>query len=310
MARPIPIAPPAWLNQARYVSRGDARFLHDECHVQRVYEQEGVALRRAAPGAGAAVLDIGSNVGMMATRAAEALGPEGLVIAAEPLPATYAALAHNVAVHREACAAAGTPAAPVVTVAVGVGDGSVAACDFVFYPRAAGWGTMAALAAPEGVAADMDAAVDNFLNDPSSTALSPLQRSVAGALRRLAPGLYRAATRAAVRRMMAGAEVLSCPMTTVSALIDEYGVRDVVMLKVDVERAEAAVLRGVQARHWPAIAAAAVEAHAENLEEVVAVLRGPGGFDAVTVKQTPDLAGTSIHMVFATRGGGAASGAE
>lgn len=308
MARPLIVAPP-WLQKARFVSRADAQFLYDECHVQRVYEQGRVTLRRAAPHSNVAVLDVGANVGMFSTRAAEALGPGGLVIAAEPLPTTYAALEHNVAVHRDFCAEAGTPCAPVIAVNAGVGDGSTDACDFIFYPRAAGWGTMASLESPDTIFADMDAVVDNFLDDESNTALNPLQRMMGGTLRRVAPVLYRAVTRMAVQRMLAGREIQRCKMTTVSALIDDNNVRDVALLKIDVERAEVGVLKGVEARHWPTIGAVSAEAHAENLDEVVAILRGAGGFDKVTVQQTPDLVGTSIHMVFATRGEGSSGDA-
>jgi len=47
--------------------------LYEESHVKRVYEQTPVSL---TPNPGGVVLDIGANVGMFATRAAEALGDQ------------------------------------------------------------------------------------------------------------------------------------------------------------------------------------------------------------------------------------------
>lgn len=64
---------PAWLRAAKCVSRADVRLLYEESHVKRVYEQTPVSL---TPNPGGVVLDIGANVGMFATRAAEALGDQ------------------------------------------------------------------------------------------------------------------------------------------------------------------------------------------------------------------------------------------
>jgi hypothetical protein len=66
-------AQPGWLRKAQFVSKSDAAFLYDEIHLKRSYEQMGVRLTSAKTGDGV-VLDIGANVGMFATRAAEALG--------------------------------------------------------------------------------------------------------------------------------------------------------------------------------------------------------------------------------------------
>ena len=63
---------PSWVRTAQFTSRADAKFLYNEVHVKRAYEQNGVTLQRGETGT---VLDIGGNVGMFATRAAEAIGP-------------------------------------------------------------------------------------------------------------------------------------------------------------------------------------------------------------------------------------------
>ena len=68
---------PGWLCKAQFVSKSDVKFLYDEIHVKRSYEQMGVRLENRntnGGGGGGTVLDIGANIGMFATRAAEALG--------------------------------------------------------------------------------------------------------------------------------------------------------------------------------------------------------------------------------------------
>jgi len=68
-------AQPGWLRKAQFVSKSDAAFLYDEIYLKRSYEQMGVRLTPPNSGGGGVILDIGANVGMFATRAAEALGP-------------------------------------------------------------------------------------------------------------------------------------------------------------------------------------------------------------------------------------------
>lgn len=69
-APPSPL--PSWLRKAQFVSRADAKFLYNEVHTKRSYEQMGVTLEQGEQGT---ILDVGGNVGMFATRAAEVVGP-------------------------------------------------------------------------------------------------------------------------------------------------------------------------------------------------------------------------------------------
>jgi hypothetical protein len=290
-----PPPPPGWLSRARRVSAADVRFLFDEVHVRRCYLQRGVAL---APGA--TVVDVGANIGMAATFFAEEVGATGSVVALEPLPPTHAALAHNVALHAAWCAAAGRPCAPVATLEAGAGDGSARRAEFTLFPRAAGWGTMAE-ADDETIQRDMAAFVDGALDDAggASGALPPLAAAAGRALRAAAPWLLRLVVRAAVWWLLAGRRRYACALTTVSEVINEYGLEKVDLLKIDVERAELAVLRGVEARHWPRVAQVAAEAHAEDLAAAAALLRA-AGFDVEAV-QDGALRGTSIWMLYCTR---------
>ncbi|KAL4522488.1 hypothetical protein Ndes2437B_g07293 [Nannochloris sp. 'desiccata'] len=167
---------PGWLRKAQFVSKLDATFLYDEIHLKRSYEQSGVRLTPAntVGGGSRVVLDIGANVGMFATRAAEALGSlEGAhVIAAEPLPATFQALQSNIAVHNSWCMSENIPCASVTALQVGVGDDSClgTSASFTFYPKAAGWGTLTKFESPESIFSDMDAFINNALDDENSTA--------------------------------------------------------------------------------------------------------------------------------------------
>jgi FkbM family methyltransferase len=248
---------------------------------------------------GDTVLDVGANIGLFTCWAAEAAGPSGRVVALEPVPAVAAAAAGNTSRH----AAWHGAAAPVTLLAAAAGDGGTRALTITVYPRALGWSTCAPDAA--GVAADMAAFLDNFVDAPAS-GLPPLLAvavRLGAALKAwpLTRPLYAAAARAYTRHMLEGAATVECPCLTVSDVIDGQGLDRVDLLKVDVERGEAAVLKGISDRHWPLVRQVAAEVHAPAKAGIEAALRSRG-FE-VAFSQTGDLRGTSIYNCYAKRTG-------
>jgi len=230
--------------------------------------------------------------------------PQGAhVIAAEPLPATFQALQTNIALHHSWCTSENIPCAPVTALQVGIGDDSClgTSASFTFYPNAAGWGTLTKFESPESIFSDMDAFINNALDDENSTALSSVQRRLGLALRKVSPRLYKSVSRSAVRKLMAAKTIIECPMTTVSEIIEKNNVEKVNLLKVDTERGELGVLQGVREEHWSRIEQAALEVHEENLKRVLDILRSKGKFENIHTMQTADLKNTSIFMVFAYR---------
>ena len=73
-----------------YVSKADVAFLCREIEEKRCYFQHGISLAK-----GDTVIDVGANIGIFAAQAAREVSSSGRVIACEPLPATFAALQHN-----------------------------------------------------------------------------------------------------------------------------------------------------------------------------------------------------------------------
>ena len=70
---------------------------------------------------------------------------------------------------------------------------------------------------------------------------------------------------------------VDCELLTLSAVMDRYQIEEIHLLKVDVEKAELDVLRGVQLRHWPSIHHVVVEAQGEHrIVEVQELLRANG----------------------------------
>ena len=96
-------------------------------------------------------------------------------------------------------------------------------------------------------------------------------------------------------------ETFPCRLRTISEIVDQERVERIDLLKLDVERSEREVLRGIRAEHWGRIRQAVVEVHDENggLSEVQGLL-AEHQFE-VTAEQDPLLKGTPLFTVFASR---------
>ena len=204
--------------------------------------------------------------------------PDVRVVACEPVPPLAEALRRNLA-------EVGAPAYDVLE--CGLSDGAAPSAAFTFYPACSGWSTLTALEDPEEVARGMEAFLERELSfvPPSELGNAPSHSSevrLARALKAVLPArLYLPLQRLFVRRMLLGGLRVHAPLRTVSDILRSADLDRIDLLKVDVERAEAAVLAGVEAGDWPRIRQVALEAHEKDLERCIALLRGPGGFSEV-----------------------------
>jgi len=143
-----------------YVSRPDVKFIYDEIFGRGCYDFDD----DASSARGGSVIDVGANIGLASARFASLVGEGGRVIALEPVPATFRALARNCESLCGAAAAAARDEDAVELVgarerSVAVGGGAKGSgCGVVhahnvgvgstrgeftidFFPRAAGWST-------------------------------------------------------------------------------------------------------------------------------------------------------------------------
>ncbi|MFE4976930.1 FkbM family methyltransferase [Kitasatospora sp. NPDC056651] len=210
---------------------------------------------------GGTVVDVGANVGLLSLLCARRR-PGLVVVAAEPVPELYACLTRNLAAHVGEWRAE--------QVAVGATGGEL---PFTYYPQAPGNSGLYADAAAD------DAITRTYL---LNTGLDPEDAA------ELTEGVHRGIG-------------YSVRVVTVSELIERHRIDRVALLKVDVERAELDVLRGVEPRHWPRIDAVVAEVHDERdrLAACVELLRSRGF--TVTVTQDPLLADTVLYDLEAVR---------
>lgn len=95
------------------------------------------------------------------------------------------------------------------------------------------------------------------------------------------------------------AQTFPCRLRRLSAVMREQGVAQIDLLKIDVQKAELAVLEGVDAADWPRIRQLAIEVHDLDgrLARMLALLAGHGYL--VHHEQDPLYKGTNLHNIYA-----------
>ncbi|KAG2438647.1 hypothetical protein HXX76_005194 [Chlamydomonas incerta] len=268
----------------RHFTTDELQFLYREIYQDRVYLKHGVALRP-----GDSVVDVGANTGLFTMQAAEAVGPSGRVVSLEPLPATHALLAANVAAHAAWCGERGVQACRPTLLAVGAGPPGQREAVFTTYSdSASGWSTMTPN--DDEVRANMRSYILSLLegrtiearggsSSSSSSSIAgsgggaadsdgaalpePLLARVGRALWRLPPlrPPLRWLAGAVVERLLGGQRTWACPLVPLGALMAEQRLERVDLLKVDVERAELQVLAGLAPEDWARVRQVVMEVH-------------------------------------------------
>jgi FkbM family methyltransferase len=116
--------------------------------------------------------------------------------------------------------------------------------------------------------------------------------------------MNRGATRDEAERAVSGSYqqvTLQCSLRRTSDVLSALEVDQIDLLKIDVEKAELEVLRGIADSDWPRIKQVAAEVHDDQgrLTEVTSLLRHHD-FDVVA-EQDAVMRGTNLCMVFGTR---------
>lgn len=94
-----------------------------------------------------------------------------------------------------------------------------------------------------------------------------------------------------------------CPLVPLSEIIRQEGVESVDLLKIDVQKSELDVLRGLGEDDWPKVRQIAIEVHDLDGElELVTRLLEEKGYGVVTV-QDPLYAGSVMYNLYAVRRG-------
>jgi FkbM family methyltransferase len=261
--------------------------LHDGTEVTCVRKLEAMVLDEHVDGyfrhgidvgPGAVVVDAGANIGLFGVRVLGRCGGDATVLAFEPAPPTFAALAGNAARH---------DGSRFKAFQCGLSSRAGEA-ELTYYPRSPAMST----AHPEVYDEDVDL----------------LPRGVVGSVRRAPAGMRWARLlpepicRFIAWHLRGRAQRFRCELRTLSEVIREQGLSRIDLLKVDVEGEELEVLRGIDAAHWPLVRQAVVEVHDRDgrLDAVRALLRR-NGLDRQHIDQEDAFRGVPLYNVYAAR---------
>jgi amino acid adenylation domain-containing protein/FkbM family methyltransferase len=246
------------------LNQAEATFLHREIFVEQMYLRHGVSVAD-----GDVVVDVGANIGMFAAQVA-LRAPSARIVAIEPARSAFETLRRNAALY-----------------------GGRWTC------------VQAALGAESG-----HARLTVYRDHSLLATLRPRPDEDRELLYAMAEGRHGAISarlrielQEAIDEQMQSAEE-ECAVRTLSRIIDEHALPRVDLLKIDAQRAELDILRGIEAEHWPRIRQIVLETDAGSaaLEQIAELLRGHG-FSL----QVEGGGGQGAHarvLVYAVRGGG------
>ncbi|HXA86035.1 MAG TPA: amino acid adenylation domain-containing protein [Candidatus Dormibacteraeota bacterium] len=278
----VPTHPPAAMNgngtyrlpngmTIAHLNKNETDYLYREIFESRGYLKHGIEL-----GENACIVDVGANIGMF-TLLASSLCPTARIFAFEPIPQVFEVLKKNAA----ACVA------EVKAFQCGLAETSRTE-NFVYYPLSSMMSSVSSYANRE----EEIAVVKKFLQNEQV-----LGSSEAGDLLDQADALL-------AERFKA--QVCPCPLRRLSDVIREEQIQQVDLLKIDVQRAELDVLRGIDDADWSKIRQIVIEAHdfieGREYNRVWSIIKllGSRGY-GVTVEEDEHLKGTDLFNIYAVR---------
>jgi len=233
---------------------------------------------------GDTVFDVGANIGLFSLAAYAHCAGNLRLYAFEPVRPIFEVLDANV--RRNASG----PQFQLFNFGLSDRAGSV---PFAYYPRAPVLSTAYA-----DEAADLQVMESVVLNNLIHLEVAPLPLRC---LRWVPEPLRVPLVRHGLERALQ-AETVICELRTLSQIVAEHAIERIDLLKIDVEKAELDVLRGIAAADWRKIRQLAVELHdvGDRLSTIRALLRDHG-MTEVALEQPPTLKHSNIYTLFALR---------
>ncbi|CAL6343790.1 unnamed protein product [Bathycoccus prasinos] len=283
-----------------YVSELDVKFLFDEISTDDLYLIQGAEQPlTGGEEAVTVIVDVGANIGLKC-----------ILYAFEPSPETYKALKSNLERKFK-----DDPNVSLRLANEAVGDGKEDSISFTSFPNAAGWST-AIEDEKETLANVVEYAVALIIKHaPTFLMLKTFARFVLEKnLFFVKSAFIKSICFFVVKWLSRGKRIETVPCVTLSNAIfkdetnennNDKKKKKINLLKIDVERYELSVLRGIREIDFAHIETIVVEVHDKEdktgVQDVVALLKSRGKFPRVIVEQPEHLKGSMLFNVFAFR---------
>jgi FkbM family methyltransferase len=252
-------------------NKNETEYLYQEIFERQLYLRHGIELEEWS-----CVFDVGANIGIFMIFVGEHC-PGARVYAFEPIEETHRCLSENAARY----------GGRVKTFPYGLSDREEEA-RFTYYPRF----TMMSRRDDYASEAEDKELVKQYLRNERRRGVAGSEELLANA-EELLEGRFERRERA-------------CRLRRLSEVIKEEGVERIDLLKIDVERSEEAVLRGIDDEDWEKIEQIVLEAHDDagggEGGRVRAMVEGleSRGYE-VEVEEDERLRGTGLYNLYARR---------
>jgi FkbM family methyltransferase len=239
-------------------------FVYREVFVEEIYTRAFGPLPARAN-----IVDVGANIGLFSLLIKQQL-PDAAVYAFEPSPVHFELLGKNLQRYRQ-----------IHLFQQGLGE-TVTHKTFTYYPN---YSVMSGFHA--------DAREDRQL----------LAAGIASQLQLETPEKMEAAERYIEMLMdnkLEEAQQFECTITTLSAFIDEQKISHIDLLKIDAEKAEADVLKGINDNDWDKIDRIVLEAHDKSGCENICNLLASRGY-TIKINKSSEFKAAVIFIIYAHR---------
>ena len=224
-----------------YQSKAEVAHFYEDIFEKRIYVKNGVTLDE-----GACVFDVGANIGLFTLYVHRNVG-NATVYSFEPAPPLFRILSENVSRH----------GVNAKLFNCGISDRARTA-DFTFYPNSSGMSSFYADLGEEKEAL-------------RAIMVNQLRRGMRGMKQ-----VMKYADELLEERLKS--ETFECRLTPLSEIIAAHGVRQIDLLKVDVQKSEIDVLNGIGEGDWKRIRQIVIEVHDVHgrLEKIAGLLNERG----------------------------------
>jgi len=133
---------------------------------------------------------------------------------------------------------------------------------------------------------------------PGYSVVSGIQVEKQRALEILQSGMPTSQERDLLNQRLSAYTRLQCQFTTLTRVLSQANITQIDLLKIDVEGAELAVLKGIADNDWPKIRQIVLEIHSANELQAILTLLEDKGFK-LQLEEDPKLKGAGIYQLFA-----------
>lgn len=256
--------------------RSEPKLVDDQV---KEYFRHGISVN-----SGDTVFDVGANIGMFSLEVNKRCSGAADVFAFEPIPDTFSALEANVQRH---C----SERVRVFNCGLAAISGEV---EFGFYP----YYTMLSSAYHDKAE---ETEVREQIKHSILRNLDHAPRPISW-LRWLPQHLRQRTLDWLTRRSFGEMQKIRCQQRTLSEIVSEFDVTQIDLLKVDVEKGELDVLRGIADQHWPMIRQIVMEVHDldDRVTQIQSLLKQQQ-FDHIVVEQEAMLRGSNVYSLYGRR---------